>query len=316
VTLAACLALYGFVVVIVTPRLLPQLTATGANPRLGVAVWASAVVSVLASWVGAAMVASLSVTEWSGSAAALLHSCLAALRHLGMFQPWVAAAVLVLAVVSLAWLMWLVWRIGSHWYRAHRGGLLHARAVRLAGWAAPQLGAGTVVVESDQVTAYCVASPSRTVVVTRGALDRLDPSELEAVLAHEHAHLVGRHHLLLTLLGAVRRAFPGVTLFRMAEEEAGRLLEMRADDIAVESHGPVPLVAALAAMTEGATPNGALAATGHSVLARALRLAEPSSRVHRAGDRVVLSGTAVGLLFGPGVSLVAMALSFCPLALQ
>ncbi|MFC7339902.1 M56 family metallopeptidase [Saccharopolyspora griseoalba] len=315
-TLAACLAFYGFVVAIVAPRLLPQLTAAGANPRLGVAVWTSAVGSVLASWVGAAAVASLSVVEWSGSAAALLHSCLAALRPLGMFQPWVAAAFLALAAVSLAWLMWLGWRIGSHWYRAHRRGLLHARAVRLAGRAAPQLGAGTVVVESEQVTAYCVASRSRTVVVTRGALDRLDPAELEAVLAHEHAHLVGRHHLLLTLLGAVRRAFPGVTLFRTAEEESGRLLEMRADDIAVERHGPVPLVGALATMTEGATPSGALAATGHSVLARALRLAEPPSQAHRATSRAALSGTAAGLLFGPGAALVAMALSVCPVAFQ
>jgi Zn-dependent protease with chaperone function len=34
--------------------------------------------------------------------------------------------------------------------------------------------------------------------VSSGALDQLEGSELEAVLAHERAHLHHRHHLLLT----------------------------------------------------------------------------------------------------------------------
>lgn len=314
-TLAACLAFYGMVVAVVTPRFLPRLTAAGTAPRFGVVVWTLAVASVLVSWIGAAVAVPLSVSEWSGRVTDLLRSCLAALRPLGVYQPWAAVLVVGFAVLAVGWLGWLMWRVSIHWARAHHQGLRHARGVRLAGAEAPQLGAGTVVVDIQDVAAYCVASPSRTVVVTRGALEALSSAELAAVLAHEHAHLSGRHHLILTLLGAVRRAFLRVPLFRAAPTEVGRLLELCADDAAVKRHGAVPLVAALAAMTGGATPQGTLGAAGHSAHARAVRLAEPVPRAHRIAHHAALGGTVATLVLGPSLVLGAMALTICPIVI-
>lgn len=314
-TLAACLAFYGMVVAVVAPRFLPRLTAAGTAPRFGVLVWGLAVVNVLVSWIAAAIAVPLSVSEWSGRVTDLLRSCLAALRPLGVYQPWAAALVVGFAVLAVVWLGWLMWRVCSHWARAHYQGLRHARGVRLAGAETPQLGAGTVVFDTTDVAAYCVAGPSRTVVVTRGALETLSPAELAAVLAHEHAHLSGRHHLILTLLGAVRRAFPRVPLFRAAQTEVGRLLELCADDAAVKRHGAVPLVAALAAMTGGAAPQGTLGAAGHSTHARALRLAEPVPRAHRIAHHATLTGTVVTLVLGPSLVLGTMALTICPIVI-
>lgn len=312
-TLAACLAFYGVFTAVVAPRLLARLTAPGTAPRLGIAVWTAAVAGVLASWAGAAVVAVLSASEWSGQVADLVRSCLDALRPWSVHQPLAAALTAVIAVLAAVWLGWSAWRIGSHWIHAHRRGVRHARALRLTGNEVPGLGRGTVVVDTDDVAAYCVAGPLRTVVITSGALGVLTPTELEAVLAHEHAHLTGRHHLLLTILSAVRRAFPGAPLFRAAEAEVSRLLEMCADDVAVKRHGVGPLISALASMTGGPAPAGSLSAAGHSVLARAIRLAEPLPRSRRVVHRAALGGTAATLVMGPGASLAAMALTLCPI---
>ena len=46
----------------------------------------------------------------------------------------------------------------------------------------------------------------------------------DAVLAHEQAHLRGRHHLVLAAGRILRRAFPWVPAFRWAYEEVTRLV--------------------------------------------------------------------------------------------
>lgn len=71
--------------------------------------------------------------------------------------------------------------------------------------------------------------------LTTGAIGALDESQLRAVLAHERAHLRGRHHLLVTLAGALSAAFPRVPAFRVAGEQVARLAELSADDAASAS---------------------------------------------------------------------------------
>ncbi|QGK70235.1 M48 family metalloprotease [Allosaccharopolyspora coralli] len=314
--LATCLAFYGFLVAVVAPRFLPRLTAAGTAPRFGAAVWTLTAATAVGAWIGAAVAALFSLASWPGRVADVLRSCLAALRPLGITAPWVAALLAVPAVLVSVWLGWLMWRAARHWVHAHVHGKRHSRAIRLAGREAPELGAGTIVIETADVAAYCVASPTRTVVVTRGALDALDRDELAAVLAHEHAHLRGRHHLLLTALRAMRRALPGALLFQVAEVEVARLLELCADDAAVKRHGTLPLVAALASMTSNPAPRGALGAAGASALARALRLAEPPSRSQSTIRRAALGATATGMILGPGLGLVAMGVTICPVFFQ
>src|SRR5690606_42011412 len=48
------------------------------------------------------------------------------------------------------------------------------------------------VIESDAAFAYCTGVLRPRVVVSRALVDRLTPRQLEIVLAHEHAHEIGR----------------------------------------------------------------------------------------------------------------------------
>jgi Zn-dependent protease with chaperone function len=66
-------------------------------------------------------------------------------------------------------------------------------------------------------------------VLPTGAIGALDEAQLRAVLAHERAHLSGRHQLLVTMASALGDAFPGVPTFRVACEQVARLAELRAD---------------------------------------------------------------------------------------
>jgi Peptidase family M48 len=146
-------------------------------------------------------------------------------------------------------------------------------------------GAGdAVVLDAAQPVAYCLPGRPATIVVSSGALALLDTAQLNAVLAHERAHLAGRHHLLTALTRGLAVTFPGVPLFTRGPAEVARLAEMRADDAAVRHSGRGTLVAALLAMGTGtavpaaALGTAALGATGLATTARVQRLLEPPRR--------------------------------------
>jgi Zn-dependent protease with chaperone function len=135
-------------------------------------------------------------------------------------------------------------------------------------------------------------------VLTTGALAVLDEPQLLAVLAHEHAHLAGRHHLLVTLGKAAMAGFPGVPLFARGAGEVARLAEMRADDVAARRSGRETLLQALVAMGTGRplpAPSASLAATGGAVTARVGRLLDPPSGTSRAWHGLALAGVLLAL---------------------
>ena len=73
--------------------------------------------------------------------------------------------------------------------------------------------------------------------LTTGALAVLGPEQLTAVLAHERAHLDGRHHLLLTVTRSLATVAPAVPLFIRGTGSVACLAEMRADDVAARRAG-------------------------------------------------------------------------------
>jgi hypothetical protein len=120
-------------------------------------------------------------------------------------------------------------------------------------------------------------------VLTSGALAVLDRAQLGAVLAHERAHLAGRHHLLISLSRGLAASFPGVPVFTRGPAEVARLAELCADDAAARRTGRPALVAALLAMGTGtAVPAPALAVTSGVVTARVHRLLDPPGRGRHA----------------------------------
>src|SRR5206468_170353 len=112
-----------------------------------------------------------------------------------------------------------------------RAPLLAILTYLAAGWSVvAALGlAGLTLAVHAQPHAYCVAGRHPTVILTTGAVQALDHGQLDAVLAHERAHLAGRHHRLLALARIGRLVLPFLPLMRDADEQVARLVELHAD---------------------------------------------------------------------------------------
>jgi len=160
-------------------------------------------------------------------------------------------------------------------------------------------------------------------VLSSAALAALEPDELEAVLAHERAHLAGRHHLLLATSAGLARAFGFLPLFGLAREQTAVLVEMLADDRASRAAEPLSVASALLtlagppAMTGGTlVPAVALGATETATGTRVRRLlATPAPLSASARSATALASLLVLLV--PVVVLVAPALAmanttYCP----
>ena len=173
---------------------------------------------------------------------------------------------------------------------------------------------GSVVVEVEQRSVYCLAGRPSTIVITSGALAALADDQLAAVLDHEHAHLAGRHHQLLGLARALARTLPGMRLFTDGAAELARLAEMRADDAAAQRHGGDTVVGALLALAApglvpAPAPAPALGAAGVGVADRVERLLFPP-----ASARFRHTAILAGLLIGPVVA-TALVITQSPLCI-
>jgi Zn-dependent protease with chaperone function len=273
-----CLAAYGVAVATGAPYLLRRHSATEGTPRLGVAAWFLGAGTVLASWLAAGV--------------SLVHHPGAAAQTAGVFVVGGLTA-------RLAWAWTVTWRTN----RASR--IRHVRAAALLGH--PDAATGAVVVDSPQAAVYCMPSlGGGTIVVTTGARVLLSSRELNAVLSHERAHLVGRHHLLVGLGQTLARALPPLLLFRQLALQVPRLLEMRADDAAARIYGGDTVARAIATLSRSCPPAGALGAGGSAATIRALRLTGTEVRSWRS--QLSLSVTVLFLSAGPYLA----TLSPCP----
>jgi Zn-dependent protease with chaperone function len=113
------------------------------------------------------------------------------------------------------------------------------------------------------------------VVISTGALCRLGPGQMQAVLAHERAHLRGHHHLMLAVAAALACAFTAIPLLARAAAELAVLAEMAADDAATRRHHPADLAAALVTLASAGSRATALTAGGPAAIARIQRLLAP-----------------------------------------
>jgi Zn-dependent protease with chaperone function len=270
---------YAVAVAWVLPLPLRRLSGPGLSPRLGLAAWLTAIVSVLACLMAVlGLLAKAAITGWPAFARTVCESvsaqtCPSAVYRSAAYELGLAIAALLGGIA----LILLGWRYGRSLRRASIRTRAHAEAARITGH--PVEGRSTAfVLDVKQPAVYCVPGRPPTIVLTTGALMVLDPEQLTAVLAHERAHLAGRHHLLLAVTRSLAGLAPGVPLFARGTIEVARLAEMRADDVAARRGGRRALLAALLAMGAGAAaaaPAAWLAATGGVVATRVQRLAEP-----------------------------------------
>jgi Zn-dependent protease with chaperone function len=299
-SVAACLLLYSFVVAVLAPRLLVRLTRTGMAPRLGVVTWLATIGGVVASWVvAAAFLADELRRDWN-QPGRIASACFAALRHVASGGSGLLLQIGLLALTAGAAtaISTLAWRLSRSLSHARTTTHQHAQDARIVGRRVDGLDA--VVLDAPERAAYCVAGRPNTIVVTSATLAALDDRHLGAVLAHERAHLAGRHHQILAFTRGLATVMPRVELFTIGAAEIARLLEMCADDTAARSHGPGTLLGALLALSGCAPiPRGALGATGVNVLARAERLAAPPASGDRWRARLLLSVVALLVVGGP-----------------
>ncbi|MER5390995.1 M56 family metallopeptidase [Saccharopolyspora sp. NPDC002686] len=296
----------------------PRLMRSGRRwqssaPRLGLVLWTALATSWIVSVVSAGLAAMAQLSGGLGLAG-LLHACLRALLTIvGVHSLADAPAAIALlgSAVVLARLFTVAARHARQ-TRQHRK--LHRQTLRSTSDSAVHDGVPVAVVEAEQAAAYCVPGQDPTVVLTTGALRRLVPAERAAVLAHEIAHLRGKHHFVLGWTAILARAFPFVPLLKAASQETARLVEWIADDQAGRRHGNRAVARALAVMATSnrnsttRVPKAALAAVGSGVPERVRRLVQPRAAARSASWRIA---AALAL---PVIALVAAAAVLLPCA--
>ncbi|MEV6304818.1 M56 family metallopeptidase [Actinoplanes sp. NPDC051861] len=167
------------------------------------------------------------------------------------------------------------------------------------------LGGGEVrVLDGPLPLAYCVPGRSPRVVLSDGVLRVLDREQVDAVLAHERAHLRHRHELVMESFTAFYRAVPRPLRSRQPLDAVHLLLEMVADDAARRRTGPAPLRAALARLADAVPLAEEVAADpeGESRRRRLARLSGPDR--NSTAVTLAAAAAATGLLVLPTVILV------------
>jgi len=298
VTAAALFAAYAAAAGLLAPAALRG-TWAARSPRLAISLW----LVLPTSWMVAVVLAVLAATApswltWLGPPPGG--------QALPAGPPGGAVAAVAGLLLAAAVVLRAGWFVAGELARSRRGWRAHATLVAAAGRPCPE--PGVIVLDEDAPAAYCMPCGRYRVVVSAGALAVLGTEQLQAVLAHERAHLRCRHHLMLAVAAALARAFPGVPLLAQAGPQLGVLAEMAADDAAARRHDPDHLATALVILARAGTRPAALAAGGPAAIARIQRLLAPPQQ--RQARRARLAATAA-LLLPAAIAFLPLLIAAC-----
>ncbi|WP_240607063.1 M56 family metallopeptidase [Cryobacterium aureum] len=192
---------------------------------------------------------------------------------------------------------------------------------------------GMRVIDHPAPVAYCLPGAGHSAtVLSNGLLRLLDADQVRAVIAHEQAHLVQQHHLVLLAFKSWHSALPWFPIANRAENAVALLVEMLADDHArriVDDHTLARAIALVGFTLAGAIPppgseaDAAVASPSlpgrarsgraqpaepehpaHQVMPRVARLMNPTVPLGYAATTGALTVSAV-LLAGPALILFA-----------
>jgi Zn-dependent protease with chaperone function len=316
VTVGGALIVYGMAVGFGGPAGFRRAAWPLRAPRLGAVALVAVAWSVPVAFLLAGLTVALPVGALTADLGQMVGACLGRLRA-AYATPAGAGFVTAGQVLTAGILARGGWAVVRVCRRRRDERRRHRLLVRLAAHRAADLPA--LVLDHPHAVAYSVAGRGQAVVVTRGIVDLLTGPELSAVLAHENAHLAGRHHRWQTAAILVAQALPIVPLLRDAPSRVGRLLEMDADDLAAAHHEPRVIASALVTVAaagsraagtvirSGAVRSNVTAAAGADAVARVHRLLDPPDGLPRA--RRVLTRVAVAAL-----TLAPLVLAVAPMA--
>ena len=237
---------YAGVVATMSPAAL-RLAFLRRSPRATVAVWLTAAVFTVLAVVLAGLALVVPRLQVSHRLSDRVGACIVELRaSYGEYGAWAAICALLLITIVVGRIIGCGAALAVASHRMCQGQRRHIRLLSVAHERHPDV----VVVEHDAVVAYCVPGRQPQVVVTTGALSVLGEEQLDAVVAHERAHLAGRHHLLRMMIVTLDRSMPGVPLFRHGRRHVQRLLEVIADDVALRQCRRTVLLDALLLLAE------------------------------------------------------------------
>jgi len=238
------------------PVVLAQARWPARSPATALVVWQG-----IALGGGLAMIGSL-LAFGAAPAGSLLGAASSLLPHLRAGPIPAVFGVMHLASLTLAigLAVHLALNLATTGIRAEGARRRQHRLVDLLG--DPMPGApGTRVLSHPLPIAYCVPGVRTATVLTDGLVDLLDDDELQAVLAHERAHLDQFHHLVLLAFRAWHAALPWFPIANRAERAVALLTEMLADDRARAAVGARALATALVRVGTAGEP-GAYADAG------------------------------------------------------
>ncbi len=262
---------FAIVLTVLAPRMAGAAWADRA-PRLAVCAWQATSVGIVLATVLAGVTLLVPASAISGGVAAVLDACATMIASVYSSPGQVPGIVLggLLAVVLPSRLALVAARQVAR-DRAERRRL--RSSVLLGGRHSPLLGAH--VLQSGQAAAFCIPGRHRTIVLTSAALEGLSADELAGVLAHERAHLRGRHHVPVAAARILGRAFPRLPVFAHARAETERLVELIADDAAACEVDRVEVASALVSLAGMRAPAAVMAAAQSAGAVRVNRLLDP-----------------------------------------
>ena len=277
VTLAAVLAWPA-------PRLMARAEAFRRSPRAALVVWQAVTVAALLAALGAAPAA----------APLVLFDGQAVDQHFMILALVVAVSGLMLARLLVA---------GHSIGRRMR--VLRRRHRELVDIIAlePHPGSRVRVLEHPTPTAYCLPGRQSRVVLSQGVIEAMPPRALAAVLAHEGAHLMARHDLLVEFFSVIHETMPAAVRSPEAMREVRLLVEVLADRASVRKVGVEETRLALLTLAGSKAPEAAMAAGVGSTAVRLDLIAQPApNRLMTAA----MYAYAVGLILVP-LGLLALA---------
>jgi Zn-dependent protease with chaperone function len=275
----------------VAPSVLGRARWPYRSPRLGVAAWLTVAGICALTAVFAVGTVAIPVAVAGHGLADWWHACLGEWGHYyGDASIIVIAAAAVIAVIMLGRLLH-----SSVSYRRSTVGIRRAQqaGLSLVGFEGPR---NVVVLPHPVPAAYCVPGRPGHVVMTDSAIRALEPDQVDAVVAHERAHLAGRHSMLVGVATVLQGAFGRIApVFGRATRESAALVEMIADDAAVAMCPAARVAEALLRLADGAAPRATFAAGGSDMVRRIRRLSTPP----RPLGPVPRLATLVALCLGP-----------------
>lgn len=187
--------------------------------------------------------------------------------------------------------------VGAYAYSTFRSRRALSRQRLLLSIVADRRVGALTVIDHGAPLVYALPGPEPQIVATTAAIRALTPSELDAVLAHEHHHLSARHDLAILPFAMLRRLLPHSSLSLAILAEVDLLLEMCADDHAVRQGHREPLRASLTVFAREDLPAPRICGaptTGSGINARLDRLDRARTKLDLG---LTLAGYASALTF-------------------